>query len=198
MCTKFCLENILKKREKKQTEKKKKEHNPGQPSPRPGGLLAEAHFLPGLLVSPPCASSSLRPSKPRPKPDSRRAPSPPFSSLTPGTHLSATGSFFLLESERDTTPPADFNPGICDFPCLLARTDPYLTPRDAPCLVFPKRAFFQALPPSSSVSDPAEVENKLPHAASFFPCSSTPTKHYSDSAVSSSSLWCISFAFWCT
>jgi len=48
---------------KKKTEKKKKKketkQNPGQPSPRPGGLRAEAHSLPGLPVF-----SPLRPLSP--------------------------------------------------------------------------------------------------------------------------------------
>ena len=39
--------------------------------------------------------------------------------------MSATVSFFLLEFEWDTTPPAEFNPGIHDS-LPNVKTDPYI------------------------------------------------------------------------
>ena len=82
------------------------------------------------LTTPPRASSFPGPLA---RPTKRQAGlHAPFSSpcsaslwLTAGARMSATISFFLLESERDTTSSAEFNPGIRDS-LPNVKTDPYI------------------------------------------------------------------------
>jgi len=46
--------------------------------------------------------------------------------------MSATASFFLLESERDTTPPAESNPGKAGVSCQIDYPRPYKVPTTPP------------------------------------------------------------------
>ena len=91
--------------------------------------------------------------------------SSPWSSsrwLTAGARMSATVSFFLLESERDTTPPAESNPGKAAVSCQIICPAPYKASnhRSGPLSRLdarfsnPSRHFLQGWDPAETRSSP--------------------------------------------
>ena len=124
--------------------------------------LAEAHSLPGLPFFPPCASSSPRPSKPRPMPISSALTFPSLPSLAdswgrPFSHRqvgpvevasSPSSSLFVTEQESSYR----INPEISGFPCPYRESRPIKVPRDAPRHAFASKSRNRALAALNSLS----------------------------------------------